>query len=381
MTHDIIKIAMLVFLPVLLLCLSPILNGVMELSTPKAFNKDIASLSAQETAFPAAALLGYIQRGDWESPDILFMADNSDWRDSLEIIVAAAHQERTPVYMLAGQDDVENEKYLSLLNNQYGAQIIMVPYDTPWIRDYGPIQLKARGKTVHWLDFNYTEERPNDDLVPQQLAGYMDISVAYGNYYLEGGAIISNGRGLCAMTVKSLEEASVDPASSKEFNAFLGVVGCQELAVLPVLTGETTGHADIIAQFFAPDIVAVAAVDKNKSPGISAELDQAVESLAAAANASDQPLRVVRLPLHVEGEVFYSYVNGTRMRKSYLVPSFKNVPPEMERKAYGIIRSVMPAMRLFPIPADVMVEKGGAVHCITLGLNIPGSFRPWRHWI
>lgn len=209
----------------------------------------------------------------------------------------------------------------------------------------------------------------------------MDMVIESSNYYLDGGAIISNGRGLCAMTIKSLDEASVDRPESEEFHAFRSALGCRELALLPALTGESTGHADIIAQFLAPDVVAVAAVDYNESSEISAELDQAVESLAAAANASGQHLRVVRLPLHVEGEVFYSYVNGTRLKKVYLAPSFKNVPPEMERKAYRIISAMIPEVRLLPVPADEMVKEGGAVHCVTLGLNLPRPSLPWQYWI
>lgn len=381
MSYDIKKIARLVFLAILLLCLSPVLADVPELSSSLTFNKDISSSVDSDASFSKAALQSYIHRGDWEFPDILLLAEDSDWQDSLEIIVAAAYRDGIPVYILADQDDFEKEAYLSLLNNQYKAQILRVPYDTPWIRDYGPIQLKARGNTIYWLDFDYTSERPHDDSVPQQLAEYMGIPVKDGDYYLEGGAIISNGRGLCAITEKSLDEASVDQTSSEKLAAFKQLLGCRGLAILPALTGETTGHADIIAQFLSPDIVAVAMVDHDESSELSAELDEAADSLVATASAIGQRLRIIRVPIHVDGEDFYSYVNGTRLRNAYLIPSFRNVSPETELMAYRVIRSAIPEVRLIPVPADHMVQRGGAVHCITLGLSLPQPSDFRQYWV
>jgi agmatine deiminase len=381
MLYDIIQIARLVFLAILLLSLSPVLTNVPELLPSLTFNKDISSSVDSDTSFWEASFQSYIQRGAWESPDILLLAEDFDWRDSLEIIIAAAYEDEILVYILADQDNFKKEAHLTLLNNQYKAQILKIPYDTPWIRDYGPIQLKALGNTIYWLDFDYPSERPHDNSVPQQLAEYMDIPVKHGDYYLEGGAIISNGRGLCAITEKSLDEASVDQTSPEELAAFKQLLGCRGLAILSALTGETTGHADIIAQFLSPDIVAVAMVDQDESSKLSAELEETVESLVATASAIGQKLSIIRLPIHIDGEYFYSYVNGTRLRNAYLIPSFRNVPLETELMAYRAIRSAIPEVKLIPVPADHMVQRGGAVHCITLGLSLPRYPYLMEHWV
>jgi agmatine/peptidylarginine deiminase len=150
---------------------------------------------------------------------------------------------------------------------------------------------------------------------------------------------------------------------------------------LSALTGETTGHADIIAQFLSPDIVAVAMVDQDESSKLSAELEETVESLVATASAIGQKLSIIRLPIHIDGEYFYSYVNGTRLRNAYLIPSFRNVPLETELMAYRAIRSAIPEVKLIPVPADHMVQRGGAVHCITLGLSLPRYPYLMEHWV
>jgi len=318
--------------------------------------------------------LNYVQRGDWEQPEILLMVENEEWEPSLDIIVSASLQDGVPAYILKDPNEVSRKERAERPLN---ARSLLFFHDTPWIRDYGPLQLKSPGNSVHWMDFGYTDERPLDDTVPQQLAKFMEFPIEEGGYYLEGGAIISNGRGLCAITDNSLEKALVDQEDPDEFASFSHALGCSALAVLTALTGESTGHADIIAQFYASDTVAVSAVDPDVDYEVSLELDEAVQSILEAAASIHQRVRVIRIPMYVDGEDFYSYVNGTRLRKAYLVPSFKSIPERVEREAYSIIGSALEGAKLIPVPADSMVKSGGAIHCITLGLNLP-RHAPWR---
>jgi agmatine deiminase len=374
------KIALIIFITALMLCPIQIIDDETEFSFPITINGDILPPVYSDMNFSMDSVQSYIHRGDWERPDILLMTEAPGWQDSVELIVAAAYRDGIPAYILTDRNDLKQEDHLSLLKKKYKAQILEVSYDTPWIRDYGPIQLKTWGNAAYWLDFYYATERPNDDSVPQQLAEYMDVQVQHENYYLEGGAIVSNGKGICAITEKSLNEALDDQTSSEELALFKKLLGCRSLAILPVLTGEITGHADVIAQFLSHDIVAVAVVDQELSE-IQAELEKAVDSLMTAADAIGQKLRIVRVPIHVEDEYFYSYVNGTRLNNSYLIPSFENVPSETEFMAYNVIRSVIPEVKLIPVPADHMVERGGAVHCITLGLSLPRHIDVRQYWV
>jgi hypothetical protein len=52
----------------------------------------------------------------------------------------------------------------------------------------------------------------------------------------------------------------------------------------------------------------------------------------------------------------------------------------MEAMAYNIIRSVIPEVELVPVPADHMAQRGGAVHCITLGLSLPRHIDVRQYW-
>jgi len=39
-------------------------------------------------------------------------------------------------------------------------------------------------------------------------------------------------------------------------------------------------------------------------------------------------------------------------------------------------QSVLPGVKLLPVPADSMAQSGGAVHCITMGLSLPWNAGP-----
>ncbi|KPK02244.1 MAG: hypothetical protein AMK71_02905 [Nitrospira bacterium SG8_35_4] len=320
----------------------------------------------------------YIQRGDWETPDILLLVENEEWQNSIEVIVAASLQDRIPPYILTNRYDGE-EPSVEQLRKEWRRRHLRVFYDTPWIRDYGPLQIKTTGNSVQWMDFGYAQDRPRDDSVPQQLAEYMELPIEYGDYYLEGGSVISNGRGLCAITDVSVEKAQVDPSSPEDIASFRKILGCSALAILPALTGESTSHADIIAQFLSAETVAVSSVTPDVSYEVSFELDEAVEKILSAARSIGQNLRIIRVPMYVDGPDFYSYVNGTRLRNSYLLPSFENVPPEIQKAAYHAVTSALKGARLVPVPADSMALNGGAVHCITLGLSLPRPAGTLQH--
>jgi agmatine/peptidylarginine deiminase len=152
-------------------------------------------------------------------------------------------------------------------------------------------------------------------------------------------------------------------------------LGCPTLAILPELPDETTGHVDVIAQFLSPTVAVVASVDPRADIQMAIALDEATERLAEAAELRGERLSIVRLPMEVDGEAFYSYVNSTRLKNRLLVPDYDRVSPQTQRLAYAKLKSALPTVELVPIKADMMADRGGAVHCVTLGLG-PTTTQP-----
>lgn len=332
--------------------------------------------SPSPVASPPAGLVApeptRFYRGDWEPPNVLLVAYDEDWPEELGALIDSAHHE-VDVYVVAGADELADPVFLSWLSS-HRAGVLPASHDTPWIRDYGPQQVIEPNGEVKWLDFRYSEERPFDDLVPIELAPRLGANVEPQTFWLDGGALISNGSGLCAMTDTSLSEMGIDEEDDEQFDRFLVTVGCDVMAVLPALPREETGHADVIAQFLSETVVAIGEADPATPADVAGALDEAVTTLDEAALAFGQSLSVIRLPLAARGDRFYSYVNGTRLPMRYLVPRFQTTP-ELERIVHRRLRAALPDVTLVPILADSMVERGGALHCITLGLStrpLPG---------
>ena len=308
------------------------------------------------------------QRGDFEAIDLLVMVHNPDWERSLRFMVDRART-RVAVQVLMPVDEHGTGPFRSW-SRAHCIDLHSARLNTPWIRDYGPLQV-SDGRTVTWLDFTYYPDRRLDDRLPQKLGGEFQVPVEREEPHVDGGGLVSNGAGLCAMTDTSLADANMHLASPSELQQFVAKLGCHGLAVLPSLPQEQTGHADVIVQFLARDLVAVADMSADGNRQDAELLDLAVGSLRRTARAIGQPLRIVRIPMHARGDVFYSYLNSLRVRDLLFVPDYRDVDRELQTEAHSRLARALPGVTIVPVRADSMVSLGGAIHCISVGLNVP----------
>lgn len=307
-------------------------------------------------------------RGDYEVPATLVLVYDRDWEDAIVAIIAAASGQAV-VGLLVRPEDLANARRLSATAMPH-VKLWRTTLDSPWVRDYGPLQSHDDLGDV-WIDFDYTWTRPADDRMPRWLSGVMHARVEPSSASLDGGGIISNGEGLCALTSASLTEAGVAPGDRRELAVLMRQLGCSVAAVVPAIFGERTGHVDMIAQFMSPYQVVVASIDDPGYLEAARSLDTAAENLASAAASMGHFLVVSRVPIGVEVDRFYSYVNVTRLERSLLVPHFDGAPREVEQRAYRALGASAPGLALVPVPADKLIMHGGAVHCATLGLGAP----------
>jgi agmatine/peptidylarginine deiminase len=319
-----------------------------------------------------------VLRGDFEPPDTLVLVYEEEWLDALQQMVAATRGQANVVLLTTPEQ--RWAKPLLRLATQPHVKIVSSKLDSPWVRDYGPLQTYEVEGGPLWLDFGYAPDRPLDDKVPASLSTLLNARLEAPSLVLDGGAVISNGGGLCAISRTNLIDAGLTDPANDEIEVFLAGLGCRATTVLPTIPEESTGHADVVAQFLTPNLAMVAWLDPADNADISEALDQSADHLATAAALGGVPLQIMRIPIATSGETFYSYVNATRLRSRLLVPRFNNMPEEIEQSAYATLEAALPGVELVPIDADTMIQLGGAVHCVTLGLgpSAPGIGNPVR---
>jgi agmatine/peptidylarginine deiminase len=80
-------------------------------------------------------------------------------------------------------------------------------------------------------------------------------------------------------------------------------------------------------------------------------------------------LTFVELPLVSHKERYYSYVNGLRTPSHYFVPSYSRVSRKVEAEAHRRLAAALDGVTVVSVDSDQMIESGGAIHCVTLGLK------------
>jgi agmatine/peptidylarginine deiminase len=212
-------------------------------------------------------------------------------------------------------------------------------------------------------------ERPRDDIVPQVLGERMKVPVTAGPWSLDGGALASNGAGVCVSTLEYVEEHKIPSAGHAARSRLLPAIGCRVLALVPALPEEPTHHVDLFVQFLADDLVAVASVDPELDPGAALGLDRAAATIARAASTLGKDMRIVRPPLGVDIDGSYlPYLNGLRLGDTFLMPTYHAKATLSERAARAVLEDAVPGLKITRIPAAEVAALGGAIHCIALGV-------------
>ncbi len=317
---------------------------------------------------------GRTLRGDWEIPDQVFMVYTEAWLVSLDAIGREVLASGTPLGIVVetGNRRRPLDRWIADLTATYADKVDFFDtvVDTPWIRDWGPVQVTVDAGAL-WLDTAYEDDdRLRDDLAPQLFAHRYGSELGELGWAIDGGAFISNGRGLCMLTREYLDNEMLYYDDAGEMDGLLGELGCRMVAIVPTLVDEDTKHADMIAQFVSPTRVMVAEIDPAANLEDSLRLDAVVLGLHQAAALLDLELQVVRVPTAIiePSGAPRTYVNGLRLRDRYLMPSYPELGERMEREALAAVQHALGNVRVVPVVVSEMIHSGGAIHCAALGL-------------
>ena len=256
-------------------------------------------------------------------------------------------------------------------------RFVEVPTDTIWVRDFGPIFVKRSDGARIAIDVEYEKPgRRQDNHAAAAVAGHLKVPALYVPILLEGGSLLSNGRGLCVTTTAAVNRnisRGYDLAAIKEY--FRKYFGSRRIVLLEPLRGETTGHPDMFACFTDPRTIVVGAYPKAVDPVNAAVLDRNAALLAKVQVAGGK-LRVVRLPMpDNHDDLWRTYTNGLFANGLLLVPHYPGADTAGQRKAMATFRSLLPGWEVRGIDAGKLIAREGALRCITMHVP-PGDTPP-----
>lgn len=255
-------------------------------------------------------------------------------------------------------------------------QLIQVPLSSMWIRDFGPIFVEDFRGGRRLLDTDYVhQDRPLDDAMPEALAPLLSLARTRVPLALEGGNLLSNGRGLC-LTTAALTNWNV----ARGYNVQqIGTVlrhffGIKHWIYIRPLLGEPSGHIDMFLTLVAPDLAVLGRLDPKVDSYNARVLDESAQTLAGKQTAIG-PLRVERvtMPSNRDG-VWRSYTNVIFANGVLLVPTYPDVAPELDAEALALYRRLLPDWKVVGIDASQLAPKRGALHCVSI--HVPRARPP-----
>lgn len=328
---------------------------------------------------------------EWEPQSAILIAwphAGTDWADRLGdvedtyIALVQAITRFQPVVVCVADDDVETYADIRLRSNRVDmakVRFVSVAYDDTWLRDSGPITLRA-GNGFHLLDFRFTAwggkfEAGLDDLLVESLSAqgvFGDAARQRIDFALEGGGVETDGNGTLLTTWRCLHERHPD-ASRDELAAKLSAWLHQDRVLWldhGALEGDDTdAHIDTLARFAPHDAIVFQACD-DEADSHYADLKAMAEEIAALRTRDGKPYRLFPLPwaqpvLDEGRRLAASYANFLIVNGAVLMPAYGDAADDA---AAAVLAQAFPGREIVQVPCRPLIWQNGSLHCITMQL-------------
>jgi len=259
-------------------------------------------------------------------------------------------------------------------------RFVELPYDDTWLRDSGPITLKAGDNQFQLMDFRFTGwggkfGAEQDDAL---IAGLVEAGV-FGHaahrridWALEGGGIESDGEGTVLTTWRCLAQRHPDQSREQMSNILHDSLHASRVLWLDYgyLEGDDTdAHIDTLARFAPGERIVFQACDDPTDPHYD-ELRRMGNELAALRTFDGRPYQLHPLPwakpiLDHGRRLAASYANYLIVNGAVLVPAYGD---KADDEAARIIGTAHPDREVVQVPCRPLIWQNGSLHCITMQL-------------
>jgi agmatine deiminase len=338
--------------------------------------------------------LGFRMPAEWEPHEATWLGwphEVTDWPGKFaaipwafaEIVRHLSRVER--VYLIVENREVQSRVHTMLRKsgaNLDAVDFLLVPTDRGWMRDSGPICIRADSGEVAFNNFRFNgwakyANHKKDAAVVAKANKKLNRrtwqpQLKARRVVLEGGSIDVNGRGTLLTTEECLlsKVQERNPGFTKEDYAevFQEYLGASNVLWLKngIAGDDTHGHVDDLARFVNPTTV-VAIVEEDPKDANYAALQDNLVVLKSKKDQDGMPMRVETLPMPAP-----VYFDGQRLPASYanfyianqlvLAPTFND---SRDREALNTLARLFPGREVVGIACRDLVLGLGTIHCMT----------------
>lgn len=274
--------------------------------------------------------------------------------ETLEAVATAASR-WIGVILLSG-DPARTRRFIDGRARPERFAIVGAAYDTGWIRDRSPLAIRRRGGYEWVLPRRPPSERERDDALFERISARPTRG---STLYIPQGNLVAGPLGVAFSTTQILQENGLSDES--RLSAFAGEVGIGRWLTFEPLEGEMSGHADMYLRFLRRDLVAL-----GWPPG-GGEARKTAERLEARVRMALRSVKIMRLPVRMQGKALASPLNWIQIGRQLLVPRFDITPDEDLARIGGLLRDAGFRPRFIASPT---LEYGGSLHCLTASIYI-----------
>ncbi len=260
--------------------------------------------------------------------------------------------------------------------------IVELPTNDTWVRDYGPITVNNGGQ-LELADFTFNAwgmkfAADCDNLVTSRLAQRGAFMMPLANcrdMVLEGGSIETDGNGTVMTTPCCLTAPNRNDAMTREQMEaqLLQRLGCLKMLWLDhgsLVGDDTDGHIDTLARFAPGGVILYTGCDDPEDEHFE-PLMRMEEQLKQFTDVDGNHYHLIKLPLPDPtfdeiSRLPATYANFLVTNHQVLVPVYGQ--PQNDIKACELIGQAFPGRKIVGIDCRALICQHGSLHCATMQL-------------
>ena len=288
------------------------------------------------------------------------------------------------------------------LPNLNNISFLVTPYNSIWMRDYGPECIyQNEVDSLYLLDWIYNRPRPSDDTSPDAIGTFKNKAVynttnAPNDLVHTGGNFMADGFGTAFSSNLVIDEngpggsynqTDKTPAQVDALMTTWMGINPGRYVRMTTLPYDGIHHIDMHMKLLDEETLLIGQFPTGVSDGPQIEAN--IQSIQQDHNSIfGTPYRIVRVPMipstggqYAPNADYRTFTNSIFINRTILVPTYRQ---QYDTTALRIYREQLPGYRVIAIDCDEssgnIISQSGALHCITkaIGASKPLLMRHQR---